>query len=209
MKVCRKKPKQRAFFLFNDILVYGRVVINGRKYTQQKVIPLHDVQISDPIDSEENPYSWLIRSPKKSFIVRANSDRERQEWLTHLKSCIRYACEGKNAHQNAVAAHWIPDDKATTCMHCNTSKFSAYNRRHHCRNCGYIVCDGCSKRRFLLLHLDAKPVRVCDACFKKLGKSDPNDSRPSQRDSSDSDGEETNGRYSPIPATFYQNIENL
>ena len=31
MKVCRKKPKQRAFFLFNDILVYGRVVINGRK----------------------------------------------------------------------------------------------------------------------------------------------------------------------------------
>jgi hypothetical protein len=31
MKVCRKKPKQRAFFLFNDILVYGRVVIHGRK----------------------------------------------------------------------------------------------------------------------------------------------------------------------------------
>jgi hypothetical protein len=31
MKVCRKKPKQRAFFLFNDILVYGRVMINGRK----------------------------------------------------------------------------------------------------------------------------------------------------------------------------------
>jgi hypothetical protein len=31
MKVCRKKPKQRAFFLFNDILVYGRVVIAGRK----------------------------------------------------------------------------------------------------------------------------------------------------------------------------------
>ena len=31
MKVCRKKPKQRVFFLFNDLLVYGRIVINGRK----------------------------------------------------------------------------------------------------------------------------------------------------------------------------------
>jgi hypothetical protein len=36
MKVCRKKPKQRAFFLFNDILVYGRVVIHGRKVIKQK-----------------------------------------------------------------------------------------------------------------------------------------------------------------------------
>ena len=31
LKVCRKKPKQRAFFLFNDILVYGRAVISGRR----------------------------------------------------------------------------------------------------------------------------------------------------------------------------------
>lgn len=34
MKVCRKKPKQRVFFLFNDILVYGRIVINGRKVNE-------------------------------------------------------------------------------------------------------------------------------------------------------------------------------
>jgi hypothetical protein len=38
----------------------------------------------------ENPFAWLISSPKKSFVVRANSDRERQEWLTHLDRCIRY-----------------------------------------------------------------------------------------------------------------------
>jgi hypothetical protein len=39
----------------------------------------------------ENPFAWIIKSPKKSFVVRANSDRERQEWLTHLDRCIRYA----------------------------------------------------------------------------------------------------------------------
>jgi hypothetical protein len=42
MKVCRKKPKQRAFFLFNDILVYGRVVISGRKVKQRKKENLFD-----------------------------------------------------------------------------------------------------------------------------------------------------------------------
>ncbi|CAF0908133.1 unnamed protein product [Adineta ricciae] len=213
MKVCRKKPKQRAFFLFNDILVYGRVVISGRRYSQQKIIPLSEIQISAPIDSPENPFAWLISSPKKSFVVRANSDRERQEWLTHLERCIRYASEGNNSHHNAVAAHWIPDDKADTCMHCHTSKFSAVNRKHHCRNCGIIVCDGCSKKRFLLLHLDPKPVRVCDSCFTKLNSNTIIDSRANQRDrtadSSDSDGDENAQQYSPIPATFYQNVENL
>lgn len=30
-KMCRKKPKARQFFLFNDILVYGNIIINKKK----------------------------------------------------------------------------------------------------------------------------------------------------------------------------------
>ena len=30
-KMCRKKPKPRQFFLFNDILVYGNIVLNKKK----------------------------------------------------------------------------------------------------------------------------------------------------------------------------------
>lgn len=30
-KLCRKKPKQRQFFLFNDVLVYGNIVLNKKK----------------------------------------------------------------------------------------------------------------------------------------------------------------------------------
>jgi len=29
--MCRKKPKPRQFFLFNDILVYGNIIINKKK----------------------------------------------------------------------------------------------------------------------------------------------------------------------------------
>jgi len=30
-KMCRKKPKPRQFFLFNDTLVYGNIIINKKK----------------------------------------------------------------------------------------------------------------------------------------------------------------------------------
>lgn len=44
-KMCRKKPKARQFFLFNDILVYGNIVINKKKYNKQHLIPLETVKL--------------------------------------------------------------------------------------------------------------------------------------------------------------------
>ena len=154
----------------------------------------------------ENPYAWLISSPKKSFIVRANSDRERQEWLIHLDRCIHHA-SGKfewlvstvilfNLIQVEVMAVRIlslligfPTTMQThVCIvvHRNSrltiddmwelwrSLISDPSQSfQHCRNCGFIVCDGCSKKRFLLPHLDSKPVRVCDACHAKLNNQSP------------------------------------
>lgn len=43
--MCRKKPKARQFFLFNDILVYGNIVINKKKYNKQHIIPLEEVKL--------------------------------------------------------------------------------------------------------------------------------------------------------------------
>ena len=44
-KACRKKPKPRQFFLFNDLLVYGNIIINKKKYNKQHIIPLEEVRI--------------------------------------------------------------------------------------------------------------------------------------------------------------------
>lgn len=44
-KMCRKRPKARQFFLFNDILVYGNIVIGKKKYNKQHIIPLEEVQL--------------------------------------------------------------------------------------------------------------------------------------------------------------------
>lgn len=38
-KLCRKKPKARQFFLFNDILVYGNIVIQKKNTTNSILFP--------------------------------------------------------------------------------------------------------------------------------------------------------------------------
>lgn len=37
-KLCRKKAKPRQFFLFNDVLVYGNIVLDKKKVYKSKVL---------------------------------------------------------------------------------------------------------------------------------------------------------------------------
>jgi len=69
-KMCRKRPKPRQFFLFNDLLVYGTIVINKKKYNKQHIIPLEEVQRSHFLTKiwncmSEFIYSDQIGSPSK------------------------------------------------------------------------------------------------------------------------------------------------
>lgn len=60
---------------------------------------------------------------------------------------------------------WIPNDKAKECSSCKEVIFSMFNRRHHCRRCGRVVCAMCSEHR---MRVNGYPnsvlVRVCKDC---------------------------------------------
>lgn len=70
----------------------------------------------------------------------------------------------KNPDFKLVRRFWQPDESAQACCVCN-SKFGGLKRRHHCRQCGRVVCNKCCNEKMLLPHYDyTEPERVCDPC---------------------------------------------
>ncbi|XP_051507535.1 zinc finger FYVE domain-containing protein 26-like isoform X2 [Myxocyprinus asiaticus] len=59
---------------------------------------------------------------------------------------------------------WIPDHKQHICMVCQKERFTMFNRRHHCRRCGRLVCHSCSSKK-MAVEGSEEPVRVCDQCY--------------------------------------------
>jgi len=58
---------------------------------------------------------------------------------------------------------WILNCDAENCMVCGTGFRSS--SKHHCRACGNVVCDKCSKHRAVVSPLDhLGPLRVCNLC---------------------------------------------
>ncbi|VDL66270.1 unnamed protein product [Nippostrongylus brasiliensis] len=169
VKMCRKKPKQRQFFLFNDILVYGNIVISKKRYNKQRIIPLENVQLEDLPDEGAIKNGWIVKTPEKSFAVYAASPKEKKEWMIHIERCVADLLEkGHKRPAKEHAAVWVPDGEAARCMECGRTQFNLVQRRHHCRACGRVVCGSCSTHSFRIDNLKKKPVRVCDSCFTRL-----------------------------------------
>lgn len=63
---------------------------------------------------------------------------------------------------------WASDDSSNVCLGCN-AKFTATNRRHHCRNCGQLFCKKCTQKKCFLprFGFTQKKMRVCERCFLK------------------------------------------
>ncbi|XP_052802657.1 pleckstrin homology domain-containing family F member 2-like isoform X2 [Mya arenaria] len=215
-KMCRKKPKPRQFFLFNDVLVYGNIVINKKKYNQQHIMELEDVKIESVEDCGNLRNGWKLISPKKSFVVYAATAVEKSQWISHIQKCVSDLLNKRGITQNTSddSPVWIPDSSATKCMVCKRSQFSMLNRRHHCRKCGVVVCNECSKNRWLLPQQSSKPLRVCLSCFEKLSNSRsqsdqvgfpaPAVTSNDESSGSDSDEEDDDAVYQGIPEDQFQ-----
>ncbi|KAJ8545392.1 hypothetical protein K7X08_017975 [Anisodus acutangulus] len=70
---------------------------------------------------------------------------------------------------------WLPDSASSTCMLCNVRFHPIMCSRHHCRFCGGIFCNECTKGRSLLPEKfrTGEPQRVCDVCCVRLESLQP------------------------------------
>uniref|UniRef100_A0A3Q2XQ69 FYVE-type domain-containing protein n=1 Tax=Hippocampus comes TaxID=109280 RepID=A0A3Q2XQ69_HIPCM len=68
----------------------------------------------------------------------------------------------------SAADHWVKDEVVDSCSGCAV-RFSLTERRHHCRNCGQLFCQKCSRFQSEIKRLKiSSPVRVCQNCYCNL-----------------------------------------
>jgi len=77
---------------------------------------------------------------------------------------VQIAQEGQMLQSNRTVQSntvvWKPDASASLCRVC-LSQFNLFNRRHHCRICGAVVCDECSPHQGEGSIMPGMPLEVC------------------------------------------------
>eukprot|EP01105_Mastigella_eilhardi_P002564 TRINITY_DN131_c1_g1_i1.p1 TRINITY_DN131_c1_g1~~TRINITY_DN131_c1_g1_i1.p1 ORF type:complete len:805 (-),score=209.56 TRINITY_DN131_c1_g1_i1:66-2426(-) len=183
------KHKKRWFFLFNDCLVYATPtqipgltyeMHNGYSFTSPMVLTSFNADDGVPPGIMGSEKAFRVTSNQKSFIVLTDSEAEKADWIKAINT-------SSHANTGNHAPLWIADTATNACLLCNR-QFSLTFRRHHCRNCGIIVCGYCStsKTKLSRLAADADPVRVCDECTKTLaegGRASPQQQQQQQQGS--------------------------
>ncbi|XP_064514413.1 zinc finger FYVE domain-containing protein 26 isoform X4 [Pseudopipra pipra] len=99
---------------------------------------------------------------------------------------------------------WIPDDTETICMVCKTERFTMFNRRHHCRRCGRLVCSSCSTKKMAVEACRENLSRVCDQCYGYCNREGlPGSVQDTSRKEEDQDQveETSNNEYSTVVRT--------
>ncbi|KAJ2614196.1 hypothetical protein H4S08_001819 [Coemansia sp. RSA 1365] len=195
-KICRKSHQQRNFYLFNDILLYssGPAPLIDDQSGHRKV-PLAGCKVMDIPDNGEWLNQFTIISREKSFIVYTETAADKASWITALSTAILDQRKARESLQmdlslkrriartrrstmmhfprvaeNFDAPVWDPDESSDRCYICFRD-FTLFMRRHHCRACGKIVCNACSRKNIVFMgqtSTEAKEGRGCDQCIARL-----------------------------------------
>lgn len=130
----------------------------------------------------------------KQFFTFVQDSKDKTAWLQGFKDAHERLAQSnlraKAAATDATAPVWVPDSEVKACTICCAdpispkgltshlaAKFTLTFRRHHCRQCGLIICANCWTHKKELPGQGKQ--RVCDTCFKKPADWKPeNVSRP-------------------------------
>mmetsp|Transcript_12370 Transcript_12370/g.13694 ORF Transcript_12370/g.13694 Transcript_12370/m.13694 type:complete len:874 (-) Transcript_12370:513-3134(-) len=187
-KKCRKEDKERYFFLFSDVIIYCKKYSGGKKlaagiaggaeFAFHKVLELKGASLEDKKDDASYKNQFAIITSKKSFVVYTDTVKEKEKWVKAINEALVESRAGVAA---AHASVWVQDNDAPLCMVCE-AKFTTFFRRHHCRSCGKVVCETCSKYRAHLPHISEGKVRICLLCnLAKFGGNEIQDPKAKRR----------------------------
>jgi anaerobic ribonucleoside-triphosphate reductase len=114
---------------------------------------------------------FVVRSKRKSFYVMAPSPTESHGWWADIEEA-RSAAQMKQLGRLLTEEQCCPlytfKSEASDCSQCGRS-FGVLARRHHCRQCGVIVCEACSRNKVRIPRLDERMLfKACNKCTALL-----------------------------------------
>jgi len=153
------------------MLLYGvkiapTAALGVNQFTVSQVINLENVNVADIPPQDDKPNAFLIFSNTKSFTVMAETPEVKTEWMNSITNTTAKIRKPSNSSHGQVAPVWDPDSTTNNCKICEV-QFTMFNRKHHCRHCGKVVCGTCSAKQFKLDY-SGKMEKVCNVCFKQL-----------------------------------------
>ncbi|CAF3487332.1 unnamed protein product [Adineta steineri] len=153
-------------------------------------VPESDLQTSSPSTIASSPNT---NSPPMSHSIPIKSQQQQQtssSFFDHFSSSFTNKSNiNDQSHQGHKTTEytvplviptkklWVSDDEVAVCMCCNETHFSMFNRRHHCRRCGRVVCKPCSQHMTII---KGRSERTCKGCYQYMqnNPAPPTTSRP-------------------------------
>jgi len=118
---------------------------------------------------------FILRSKLKSFYLIAPSASERLGWVNDIEQVRKTAqLLPENGSRLTTEEEMCPlytfKSEVSECTQCGRS-FGVFARRHHCRQCGIVVCETCSRNKVRIPKLDERILfKCCNACTTQLKK---------------------------------------
>jgi hypothetical protein len=102
-----------------------------------------------------------FQSSRNIEVRQRNNRRLQRPASTPPREYATIASRQKNDR-----APWLPDEHVLQCMLCQ-SRFGFFTRKHHCRNCGIVICASCSKHT-QYVEAYGSMQRVCTKCHTSI-----------------------------------------
>ena len=151
---------------------FGNFLHDSPKQREERGVTLNTVSLwSWPIarNNKYDPKLKLLKANVRGLQPVFDAYFQRFDEIYHLLSLQSKQNEDEEEEEKEAEhkkPQWVEGKGCSVCHECQ-SRFTLFRRKHHCRSCGQIFCDECSKQSIALKHFGYDdPVRVCADCFE-------------------------------------------
>uniref|UniRef100_A0A674JE88 FYVE, RhoGEF and PH domain containing 3 n=1 Tax=Terrapene triunguis TaxID=2587831 RepID=A0A674JE88_9SAUR len=177
--------QDRYLYLFNSMVLYcvPKLRLIGQKFSVREKMDIAGLQVQE-IVKQNVTHTFSITGKKRSLELQARTEEEKREWIQVIQATIEkhkqnsetfrafnssFSQEDEHLPESSPdscrksSSKTKRDKEKQACKSCNESFNSITKRRHHCKQCGAVICAKCSE--FKPLADNSRHNRVCKDCF--------------------------------------------